>query len=377
MQLTFDHFKLSLPSASVKILSEGLFYKNIGTDGCLESMTYTQEAPFRYKIHVMPRHHVTKVELSGKSLLNQYPELISTHNIQTCFSNINSCGICHIDPETAIDEALVEECDVTVDVSFTGTMKDLQDTLMLKSDKYSVKKKNNNRFYIETTYVTKRKTECMVIYDKNEEFKRPCNTSFLKAISNREEQLNFFSDKVRLELNIRSVDRIRKFFNLKTPTLLSVLNSTSDPIGTFLSQAVSTYSLLSFLANNSVSKKDLAHLAILLLSGFDMNNVRRILNLVKPKNRSMPSYIQPYEELFKRLSDKGIRTEIDYDFVSVQDHLQNVIYKSFLTEAKGQRETIYSLYTHYKEQSSTTKQNENDSVQLYNIPMILLPPPLD
>lgn len=376
MNLTFDHLKLRLPSASVKILSEGSFYKNIGTDGSLVSMTYTQEAPFRYRIHVILRRQVTVIEFSGKALLEHYPDLISIHNIQTCLSNINSFGICQIDPETVMNEAMVDECDVTVDVPFSGTIKDLQETSMLNS-KYTVKKINRNRFYIETTYVTKRKTECMVIYDKNEEFNRPCNAFFLKAVSNGDEQREFFSDKVRLELNIRSVDRIRKFFNLKTPTLLSVLNSTSDPIGTFLSQAVRTHSLSNFLADNNISLKDLQHLTILLLSGFDMNNVRRIINLVKHKNRSMPSYIKPYEDLYERLVHKGVCPEADFDIASLQNHLQNVICKTLCTEPEGQRKTINSLYTQYKDQSCQNAQIEKEPVQLYNISMIFLPPLLD
>ncbi|MDE6755170.1 MAG: hypothetical protein K2J82_11240 [Muribaculaceae bacterium] len=160
----FDYFKLRLPSDSVVIKDASVFSHIINKDGEETQMRYVQSTPFSYEILIDLLRNITFVSFSGKALLENYPALICSNNIIECFKNINTQGICEIDTTKILKKAIVRECDVTTDISYSGTITDLLDTLILKSKNYTISKKCDNRFYIQTTYVTRRKHECMVIF---------------------------------------------------------------------------------------------------------------------------------------------------------------------------------------------------------------------
>ena len=60
------------------------------------------------------------VEFCGKVLGRDYPKLISSETIKTCFENINALGFCQIDVEAMMDAEVVK-ADVTKDVKGIDT----------------------------------------------------------------------------------------------------------------------------------------------------------------------------------------------------------------------------------------------------------------
>lgn len=56
------------------------------------------------------------------------------------------------------------------------------------------------------------------------------NREFLNVINNGKEMLESFRNVKRIELNINTMEQIRTLLEIKDNSLLSVLNSTANPI---------------------------------------------------------------------------------------------------------------------------------------------------
>lgn len=366
----FDYFKLCLPNNSVDIVNSGEFSKTVSRDGQLTQLKYKQKTPFHYEILVDMCHCTTYISFSGKSLLDNYPSLISYNNIEECIHNINMAGICRIHPK-AIYESIVTECDVTADIKYDGTIKQLQDTLMLKSSNYTIAKSGKNRFYIQTTYLTQRKRENLVVYDKAKELSLKSNLDFLSSVSNRQKQIDYYSDKIRLELNLRSKDRLKKYFHCESPTLRSVLYSQEDPISAFLKQALSPDIIIDDLIEKHCPRlRELEHILLLCACGFNLKRVENIISRITSKGSSIWTRVKPYREIVERLFHKGINVNVDTDVIELQESLLNMLNKVFGNNPVKTRKTLHSIYEEYQRYPES---GISHLIQLYNISYVKLP----
>lgn len=300
--ISFDRFKLSIPSACLTILDESAFTTTLSGEGELLRRRYEQTSPFYYSICIDQRKMTTEIEFSGKALLDDYPSLISKANITNCFENINSYGICYINSEQVLQTAIVKQCDVTFDVASPYSIKDLYTNINLSSSKkWCIREICSNRFTIESTNTTNRFKSRFIVYDKGEEMTRKSNTNFLSTVRNPEEQLEYYKGKMRFELNLNSMNRISHFFGDSDTRLITLLHSPSDPIDVFLTEATGYEDTLQHASKLSASLTNLEHLLLLAICAYDLNKVELLIRDIYGASRSIKRCKEPYENLLERL----------------------------------------------------------------------------
>ena len=362
----FDYLKLEFPSSDVIITNPDLFSHTISNDGVETCLRFEQRIPFSLKIIVDLTRNKTYISFTGKILLNDYSSLINLSNIHTCLENINKTGICRLNPLTAIQTAVVTECDVTTDISYDGNIKQLLETVMLKNN-YTISKKSDNRFYISTTFVTARKKTTMVVYDKAQELQSSANIPFLDSVNNKEEILDYFSDKCRIEMNLRSLDRIRKYFSCKETSLLTILSSNSDPIASFLDLSICSDETLYFLVTKVPKLRDLEHLLLLCTCGFDLKKVERVVRATTAKAASITNNMKPYRVIYERIKSSGIDTTLDVDLTSLQNQIRRALSKAFDTSSSMLEKSLYYIYTNMMRPNTL---NELNPSSIFNIPTV-------
>lgn len=380
--LTFDRLMLKIPNKYVNIIEESELAFDL-KDGVVNKANFEQHAPFFYKINQNYRNGETTVEFSGKSLMEDYPSLISHTNIHKCFENINNQGICFITPQQAIDSALVQQCDVTCDISSQYTVKELYARLIFSSNKkWSIQSVTSNRFSIESTQTTNWLKTRFIVYDKETEMNAKRNIPFLSAVSNKDTQLEYFKDKIRFELNLRSVDRIRHHFNIYKdkkqgyPKLTEIIYSTEDPIGKFLSDALIHYDVLNQAQDTAKTKNlsELEHLLLLAICGYDLDKVERVIRDLYGSSRSIKRAIAPYVSVMNQLKMNCPNPESDQAFDEIRTRLQYMLNMAF--DSHGQSPTdLTSLYHSRKtDQNDSWKKSINDDRhRLYDVRNIILP----
>lgn len=329
--ITFDRLRLSLPATAISILQPEVFTTTVNGDGVSLRTKFEQNHPFYYNVTIDYYHKNTIVEFSGKALLDSYPSLISYTNITTCFENINRCGVCHINTEQALQQSYVVQCDVTSDVLANCTVKDLYQNLTIQNNrKWGLRDVTSNRFTIESTVTTKRKKARLVIYDKGIEMSRKPNEAFLATVSNPDEQLAYFKNKIRYELNLNSLDRIRHVFGTDDNRLATLLYSAADPIDSVLNEIVfNDDSALCKAAQASGGLRILEHLLLLSVCDYDIQKVERVIRDMYAGSRSITRALEPYQNLYHQLIRNVPEPKNDMCLIDIRNQLRYMLSKTF------------------------------------------------
>ena len=67
---------------------------------------------------------------------------------------------------------------------------------------------------------------------------RASNRKFMDTLADREKLQDYFKDKVRFELNLNSMEQLRRTLNIPDTSLNSVLDSDANPIWSMLDKAL-------------------------------------------------------------------------------------------------------------------------------------------
>lgn len=345
----FDRFKLAVPSDCVTVMQPNCFTRKLNADGVIVKSEYEQTVPFYYHITVDESKSTVTVEFSGKALLEDYSRLIDVSSVETCIRNINRCEVCEIDWSRARDRTYVLQCDVTYDLSTDYSIPEIQKSLMLSnSSKWNVSSSTRNRFSITNTAVTHRKQVRMVVYDKGLEMNRSKNAPFIKAVSNPEEQLEYFDGKIRLELNLNSVDRIRRYLSIENNSLSAVLNSKTDAIRMFLNQATTSDDVVNRLIKRSPNMRTMEHLLLLALCSFDIDRLRSVVYAVYSNSDSASRAMKPYKELIAAFQHNDISPNDNHIFNEITDYLRHML-ASCLPNPDTDSHDLLSLYQSAKD----------------------------
>lgn len=361
---TFDRLRLSLPASTVSILAPSAFHSTVSGTGDLLRMKFEQNTPFYYSILIDNHKQTAVVEFSGKVLLDRYPELISMANIYDCFNNINKYEVCYIPPEEAIATAHVLQCDVTRDVQSDIPIKTLRLGLNLKnSQKWCIRDVTSNRFTIESTVTTKRRKTRLVVYDKEIEMSRKANEEFLQAVREPNQLLQYFEGKIRFELNLNSIDRIRNFFGIQETKLTTLLQSTADPIKSLLESIVVDDPAIRSAADYSGNLRTLEHLLLLAACNFDMFTIEQVIRELYGSSRSITRAIKPYHELYRRLIDSISEPRQDKRLADICTNLKYLLSSIFPSDTG--LKNIVDLY-----RSQSIRPSNYD---FFNLPFVELP----
>ena len=239
--LQFDRLKLATSSQYITNLNPTQFLEIPMKQGDYY-YKYHQDSPFSLTIINNPRKSELVIDFTGKVLKDAYPSLISRETIRQCFDHICAMNICDLDIDAILNNSEVCLCDVTQDFVCNHPMADIKRHIkasIKNYDKWLVKKCRNNGLEIYNSVTTSRCFKRFILYDKAKEMKRAENKGFLAFVDDPSALLHQFDGKVRLELNLRSMEQVRNYLHIPNNQLQAVLNSTTNPILTIYDEAVS------------------------------------------------------------------------------------------------------------------------------------------
>ena len=327
MSVKFDRLEIEFPFTSVEIVEENMF-SIINKEGEISCLSYIQKLPYYYRLTILPSKYKAYLEFTGKALLEEYPNLIEEENLYQCLTNINNNLSFHLNIDEIISDGIVTKADVTYDISSRTPIKEIYKNLSLTNFKrYIITDLRDNQFAIKTTGANKRSQTRLVVYDKSIEIKT--NKEFLQSIKNTREQLQYFSDKIRLELNLESKDRIRYFLDIEgETTIFKVLSSSADPIEKFLNMAIADNKELMSLKSYSQDMKDLYRLLLLCLCNWDLSYIERFIREFSHPRSNIKKMLKPFIGLKERITIKVLTPEDDKNLITISQYLKYLIHES-------------------------------------------------
>ena len=271
-------------------------------NGQIVEYRYEQQYPYLLYIEKDLIEHELVIEFSGKILEDKYPMLINKDTIEICLENINKLAICHINVPEILLNSVVVKADVSHDIC-CGSYLQLISTL-----KTSVKNHNkylsrviHGTFVIEKNVVSRSRKVRMTIYDKAAEMQLKANQEYLDRLSNRDEVAEYFKDKVRFELNLNSMEQIRKHLNIHDTMLYNVLHAEANPIVEFIDKAF----VLEGPAPIDMRLRDIERLALLESVDRDMTKLEMIVRKHSSPKSHISQLMQPYRNLLESIEQKG------------------------------------------------------------------------
>ena len=299
--IKLDKLKIVVNEKYITNINEDVF-TTIIKNGQIVEYRYEQQYPYLLYIEKDLIEHELVIEFTGKILQEQYPLLISKDTIRQCFENINKLAICHINVPEILQNSVVVKADVSHDIC-CGSYQQLISTL-----KTSVKNHNkylsrviHGTFVIEKNVVSRSRKVRMTIYDKAAEMQLKANQEYLNRLCNQDEVTEYFKDKVRFELNLNSMEQIRKHLNIHDTMLYNVLHAAANPIVEFIDKAF----VLEEPAPIDMKLRDVERLALLESVDGDMTKLEMIVRQHSSPKSHISQLMQPYRNLLKIIEQKG------------------------------------------------------------------------
>ena len=271
-------------------------------NGQIVEYRYEQQIPYLIYIERDLMEHELVIEFSGKILEDKYPLLINKDTIEICLENINKLAICHIDVPSVLQNSVVVKADVSHDIC-CGSYQQLISTLQtsVKNHNKYLSRVIRGTFVIEKNVVSRSRKVRMTIYDKAAEMQLKANQEYLNRLSNRDEVAEYFKDKVRFELNLNSMEQIRKHLNIHDTMLYDVLHAEANPIVEFIDKAF----VLEDPAPIDMKLRDVERLALLESIDRDMTKLEMIVRKHSSTKSHITQLMQPYRNLLKTIEQKG------------------------------------------------------------------------
>lgn len=277
------------------------YFKSIIKNGEIIEQKFEQQIPFLLYIEADYKEEELIIEFTGKILCDKYPELINKDNIRNCFEKINSMGICRLNIDHIIETGQVCKVDVTEDVQYPN-IKELTTDInanISSHKRYTVKQIGDN-ITIDKNVKTKTKKLRLSIYDKEREIAKADNREFLSILSRPDYVLDHFRGKVRFELNINSMEQIRKNLKPRNLCLLNVLDSDENPIREFLFLVLNK----DINCSSNLSLRDRERECFLQCHNFDIKEIESIIRSYSSKN--VGRAIEPYKRIMQKRSQQSI-----------------------------------------------------------------------
>lgn len=266
---------------------------------------YQKERPFHLLVMVNDQHNELIIEFTGKILLDNYTNLINIYTAKDCLAQINRLGICHLNIDSIMNDCNVVKCDVTKDVE-SNQIQDITNNIRQNLSNY---KKWITRSYqkegitIENVVKTPKYKKRLIIYDKAKELQTTNNQHFLNAISHPDEMLLYFNNKIRFELNINTMDQIRKLLNIPNNSLLEVLASKANPILSVIDEAIK----YNDFQQKKLTLREYEHNLLLKECNYDMSAVEAKVRALSARNTSITRAMKVYKDLYSQMQMKTAR----------------------------------------------------------------------
>lgn len=292
--LKFDKLKIVSDLKNIKIYDENRFNKII-KNNIVTELIFNIINPYLLYIKLDYIANELVIEFSGKILKDDYPKLISTDTINTCFENINEMGFCWIDCGK-IRDADVVKCDVTKDVicSDIPSMTTYIRNNLSNYQKYVCRLLRNGNFIIEKNVTTRQAKKRLTIYDKGKEMSKVENLRYMAECGIAK---NSFDGVCRFELNLNSIVQIKSSLEVTDTRLRTVLDATTNPIQAFLDDVLSNEQSLEI-----TNAKSYFVGLVLKDCNFDIAQVESKMRQLYPsKGTNISKVMKPYRTMLSQI----------------------------------------------------------------------------
>ncbi len=299
--LKLDKIKIISSLKNIQIVNEIEFESNIKEHTILDQK-YTLLNPYYLYIELDYAENELVIEFTGKILKDNYPKLITIDTIREALQNINELGICRLDIDGVLYDGEIVKIDVCQDIDYPDCA-ELTNTLKINVsnfNKYLTRKINNN-FVIEKNVQTKALKRRLTVYDKGKEIRLGRNKPFLDCLKDEERVLEYFTGKVRFELNLNSLEQIRQSLHISDTHIDSVLNTDCNPIWEFLDHVLSADETI----RPGSSKGDYIAALVLADNNYDLAKVEARMRSFSSPNTHISQVMKPYRAMLERLQLPG------------------------------------------------------------------------
>ena len=297
--IKLDKIKIVSSIKNISNINDDKFQSTV-KEGEIVEQKYFIQSPFNLYIEADYKDKEIVIECTGKILKDDYPNLINKESIKQCLVNINQLNICSLDIEGILKDGKVVKCDVCQDVECSdckALTKNLRANVR-NFNKYLVRNIGGN-FVIEKNVSTKGLKKRLTIYDKGSEILLATNREFLASVEDKGAILDYFTGKVRFELNLNSKEQIRQSLGITDTSILSVLGSTSTPIWGFLDKAIDD----DRSSTHCSSLSEFKNLLLLQHCDKDLAKVEAIVRRHSSPHTHISQAMKPYRELAAKLSE--------------------------------------------------------------------------
>ena len=302
--LTFDKLKIVTNIDYIQIDDIDRFQQTI-KNNTLTELKYNITSPYLLYIEIDYLEKELVIEFSGKILGSDYKKLISTETIRQCFENINFLGVCSLDVEAILADAIVVKCDVTQDV-YCADIPAVSAFIkgnVRSYNQFSVKYLRNGNLTIEKNVTTRQAKKRLTIYDKGKEMNKMENKRFLEKYDVVEED---FREVCRLEMNLNSIAQIKSTLGIANTQLMTVLTANGNPIAEFIDDIVTDGDSIPL-----TDKQNYMTALVLRDCNYNLAEVEAKMRQLYSKGTNLSKIMKPYRDaLAKKSESKSTKTDL-------------------------------------------------------------------
>lgn len=300
--ITLDKIKIVAPLNSIAVVDDNKFECKV-RKGAVTSRSYTQVVPFQLYVEQDYEDKESILEFTGKILSDKYPDHINSENFDLCIDRINGMGFCLIDKNMIREYGRACVVDVTKDVPYPDVsgLSEWLRTNISNHRKFLARNIGGN-LVIEKNVKTRVYKRRLTVYDKWRELLRVENKKFICSLQDSDALQSYFKGKIRFELNLNSMQAIRKTLNIQDTSIDEILNSDANPIYDFINDVI-VEEIVATDAKLSWSERK--NLAFLRDCCMDIAKVEAEIRKYASKGTHISQAIRPYKTLLSKLQNKG------------------------------------------------------------------------
>lgn len=311
--MNYDKIKVKTSNSYIYGINEEQFNAKI-QNGVLISQTYNQKLPFDLTIMNNIAKNELIIEFTSKVLLNNCHLLINAETIRECFENIVNLNICKLYIDNLLNDSQVIALDITKDINFDVNnhldhlLTDIRQSIVnynrWNCNKYPANR-NAHGIAIQNIVTSRKYSKRLTIYDKYADMCKASNRTFLSRLGNAEEVKERFRNKLRFELNAKTMAQVRNYLNIRNNNLMTVLEAnTTNPIYEFINEVIRDAETC---AQSDITVMQLCRLALLEQCKWDLKEVEMRIRTAISKNQSIGRAMKPFKQLHSQHNPVNVK----------------------------------------------------------------------
>ena len=304
----FDKIKVSANLDCVKDFNADSFLVE-EQNGIISALKYKSsnprlfQLPFNLSIDLNFISDEVILNIPAKLLGINYPKLISIQTIEECINKLHEINLVEIDYHMLLTSAEILSVDVTKDIITTLTNIDYMSlSRIIRNDNKWKAEQYRNGILFQNRVSTPRHKAAFTIYNKGQEILMSKNKGFLFWCDDRGKVPDYFKDKTRVELRLRSKYLIKKYFRVEDNQLQTILMSDFHTFK-YLTKQIFNWS---FLKSNPIVNIEWSGIGefknylVVKEADFDINKLRFLLKTIYSKKTNLRSAIRPYKSIINK-----------------------------------------------------------------------------